>query len=153
MNRYLIGGVTAILLMLGGFFLWQGFSNRSQNALKAAALPSLPMGDDSLEGDAPPGLPEPPGAAPKSKEEKRFNRYDRDKDGIITRVEMMSSRTKAFKTLDKDGNNLLSFEEWAAKTSDKFAGADADKNGRLSRPEFATTAPKPKAKPVCNCND
>jgi hypothetical protein len=153
MNRYLIGGLSAILMLVGGFFIWQGFANRTgtANALTAATLPTLPVGDADLDGAAPPELPEPPSAAPKSREEKRFNRYDRDKNGAITRIELMSSRTKAFKTLDKDGNNLLSFEEWAAKTAEKFSGADADKNGNLTRPEFATTAPKRKAKPDCNC--
>ena len=35
--------------------------------------------------------------------------------------------------------------------SDRFAGADADKSGDLTRAEFATTAPKPAAKPKCRC--
>ena len=63
----------------------------------------------------------------------------------------MSSRTAAFRKLDKDGNNLLTFEEWAAATGQRFAGADADKSGDLTRAEFATTAPKPAAKPKCSC--
>src|SRR3546814_1772651 len=72
---------------------------------------------------APP--PMPPSAPQQTREERRFARYDRNRDDIITRTEMLSSRTKAFRKLDMDGNNLLSFEEWAVKTSDRFAGADA----------------------------
>src|SRR3546814_12256555 len=67
---------------------------------------------------APP--PMPPSAPQQTREERRFARYDRNRDDIITRTEMLSSRTKAFRKLDMDGNNLLSFEEWAVKTSDRF---------------------------------
>ncbi len=151
MNRILLGGLSALLLLIGGYFVLQATAPGKGNAITAAALPGLPLGDADAQGDAPPELVDPPAAAPKSREEKRFNRYDRDRNGAITRVELMSSRTKAFKTLDKDGNNLLSFEEWAVRTSDKFATADADRDGKLTRAEFATTAPKRRAKPACNC--
>ncbi|WP_409574746.1 hypothetical protein [Sphingopyxis sp. PET50] len=70
---------------------------------------------------------------------------------MISRVEMMSTRTAAFRKLDKDRNNLLTFEEWAAATGDRFAGADKDKSGGLSRAEFATTAPKRAAVAKCKC--
>src|SRR3546814_2127686 len=99
------------------------------------------------------GAPPPmPSSAPhQTREERRFARYDRIRDDIITRTEMLSSRTKAFRKLDMDGNNLLSFEEWAVKTSDRFAGADADANGKLTAAEFATTAPKRSPRPKCKC--
>ena len=80
----------------------------------------------------------------------RFNRYDRNGDESITRIEMMSCRTDAFRKLDKDGNNLLTFEEWAVATSDRFAGADGDGNGQLTRTEFRTTRPK-RSVPRCKC--
>ena len=57
-------------------------------------------------GPAPPTPPEAPKA---SREEVRFNRYDRNRDELVSRLEMMGSRTKAFKALDTDGNNLLTF--------------------------------------------
>ena len=56
-----------------------------------------------------------------SREEQRFFRYDRNRDRLITRNEMLSSRTEAFRALDRDGNNLLTFEEWAAATGERFA--------------------------------
>ena len=86
-----------------------------------------------------------------AREQKRFFRYDRNRDLKITRSEMLSSRTAAFRKLDKDGNNLLTFEEWAVATVDKFEGADGDGNRELSPEEFATTAPKRRAKPACRC--
>ena len=94
--------------------------------------------------------PTPPKAYMASREEKRFNRYDRDRDEVITRLELMSSRTKAFRKLDKDGNNLLSFEEWAVATSDRFEKADRNQNNQLTRFEFRTTRPKRSA-PRCKC--
>ena len=108
----------------------------------------LPKGAPNAKGKPP---PMPAEASPQTREQKRFARYDRDRDGVITRLEMMGSRTKVFKALDKDGDNLLSFEEWAVATSDRFAGADANKDGKLTPAEFATTAPKRTPKPKCTC--
>lgn len=81
----------------------------------------------------------------------RFNRYDRNRDELISRVEMMGSRTKAFRQLDKDGNNLLTFEEWAVATGERFAIADMNRDSLLTRKEFVRTRPKAAQKPTCRC--
>ncbi|MEQ1510872.1 MAG: hypothetical protein ABL909_10800 [Sphingopyxis sp.] len=150
MNRFLIGGVSALFMLTGGIFLWQGYSQAP--AADIAALPppdvGLPVADPNLRGAPPPA---PPSANPASREERRFARYDRNRDGTITRIEMLSSRTQAFRRLDKDGNNLLSFEEWAAATGQRFAGADSDRSGALTAAEFATTAPQRRAQARCRC--
>ncbi len=157
MGRFLAGSVAALLLVAGGLFWWEGRDGANRAALIAQPLPAprgdpLPdAGDPNAVGKPP---PMPPRATARTREEKRFDRYDRDRDNIITRNEMMASRAAAFRKLDKDGNNLLSFEEWAVATSDRFAGADANKDGKLTRAEFATTAPKPspsKTPIACNC--
>ena len=70
--------------------------------------------------------PQAPEATAKSREQKRFSRVDKDKDGRIEKEEVLAPRRKAFAKLDTNGNGALSFEEWAAKTIDKFGGADAD---------------------------
>lgn len=141
MAKSLIGAVAAILLLLGGWFAWMGLGGEPDAVAIAAPPPeaALPVADARLVG-APP--PEPPRAREASREERRFARYDRNRDGTVTRVEMLSTRTNAFRRLDKDGNNLLSFEEWAVATSDRFAGADGDRSGGLNPAEFATTAPR-----------
>jgi hypothetical protein len=92
-----------------------------------------------------------PEATAKSREEKRFNRVDKDKDGRIVVEELLQPRRKAFAKLDTNGDGRLSFEEWAVRTIDKFQDADADRNAQLSRAEYATTAPKPSKKPKCRC--
>src|SRR3546814_1864328 len=71
----------------------------------------------------PPAAPE---ASEQKREERRFNRYDKDRDEAITREEYLASRRKAFAKLDVNGDGRLSFEEWAIRTTDKFAKADAD---------------------------
>jgi len=96
-------------------------------------------------------LPDPPEASPESREQRRFNRYDKNEDSLISREEMLATRVTAFEKLDTNKDRLLSFEEWAVATSDKFAKADADGSKTLSRAEFATTAPKRKPKPKCAC--
>lgn len=154
MGRTLAAGMAVLLAVAGGLFWWQGqASNQPIPALAAPpspppAIEALPEGDPDAVGKAP---PMPSQASPQSREQKRFARYDRNRDGIITRIEMLGSRTKAFKALDKDGDNLLSFEEWAVATSDRFGAADSDRDGKLTPAEFATTAPKRSAKPKCKC--
>lgn len=151
--RGLASGAFAALILAGaGLFWWQGRAQVEEAAppppeieasLDPEALPSADPGD--LRG---PDLPE---ATELTREQRRFYRYDRDRDQRITRGEMLSSRTKAFRKLDKDGNNLLTFEEWAVATVDRFEGADADRDNALTPEEFRTTAPKQRAKPACRC--
>lgn len=154
MTRFIAGAVACLLLVTGGLFWWQGQARNQRlddpvNDKGAQAPLALPAGDEDAMGEAPPMPPEAPEV---DREARRFNRYDVNRDNIITRLELMSSRTAAFRKLDKDGNNLLSFEEWAVRTSDRFAGADANNDGKLTRAEFATTAPKRTApKPDCKC--
>lgn len=151
MSRMVLGGVIAILFLSGAIFLWRGFAEAPGPAI-AAAPPSndaLPVAAGNMTGTPPPEVPT---ATPRTREQKRFDRYDRNRDGIVTRVEMLSTRSAAFRRLDRDGNNLLSFEEWAVATSNRFAGADADDDGRLTATEFATTAPPRRAQRTnCNC--
>ena len=143
MARYLAILASSLLLIAGAVLFWQA------KADKAEALP-LPPAPQATSRLAP--LPEPPEATPKSREQKRFARADKDDDGRITAAELFEPRRKAFAKLDSNGNGSLSFEEWAAKTIDKFHGADKDKSGWLTPAEYATTAPPPpKKKPRCGC--
>ena len=88
---------------------------------------------------------------PADREAKRFKRYDKDKDGVISRDEYLAARHKAFAKLDTDHDGKLSFDEYSVKAIGKFTDADADHNGKLSAEEFATTAVKrkPRTKAVC----
>lgn len=154
MGRFLAGTMGALLLVAGGLFWWQGHAPNAATPAAAfappppAAIEPLPEGDANAVGDAP---PMPGEASPQSREQRRFARYDRNRDGVITRVEMMGSRTKAFKAMDKDNDNLLSFEEWAVATSDRFGAADGNGDGRLTPEEFAKTAPVRKPQAKCRC--
>ncbi|WP_226896010.1 EF-hand domain-containing protein [Polymorphobacter sp. PAMC 29334] len=88
---------------------------------------------------------------PADREAKRFSRYDKDKDGAITRDEYFVSRKKAFAKLDINHDDKLSFEEYSVKAIAKFDAADTKHDGRLTPEEFATTAVKrrPRTKAVC----
>src|SRR3546814_9223897 len=50
---------------------------------------------------SPPAAPE---ASEQKREERRFNRYDKDRDEAITREEYLASRRKAFAKLDVNGD-------------------------------------------------
>ena len=142
MMRFFAGAAASFLLLTGAFLLWQG------RAEEAPLLPAAPPAQPMI---APSARLDPPEATPKSREEKRFSRADKDKNGRIEREELLASRRKAFAKLDKNGNGALSFDEWAVKTIDKFAGADKDRSGWLSAAEYATTAPPPPKKKRCSC--
>ena len=155
MNRMLLGGLGALLLVSLGLFWWQGRAQVEEaapppepaelvSAADAGALPAADVGD--MQG------PTPPVATELSREQRRFFRYDRNRDLKISRNEMLSTRSDAFRKLDQDGNNLLTFEEWAVATATRFDGADANGDRELTADEFATTRPKTvRKKPACRC--
>jgi hypothetical protein len=152
-NRIVLGAFIALLLVGVGLFWLQGRAEVERGAPPpepAAAKPD-PLAIPSANVAGLRG-PTPPEATELTDEQQRFFRYDRNRDGRITRNEMLSSRTAGFRKLDKDGNNLLTFEEWAVATVDRFSGADANHDNQLDQREFATTAPKPVAKGRCNCS-
>lgn len=146
MLRFFAGAAACFLMMTGIFFIWQG------RAEEGAALPDAPP--PRMAGPAliqPAVLGPAPEATPKTREQKRFARADKDDDGRITREELLQPRRKAFAKLDANGDGRLAFEEWAVKTLDKFGGADKDRSGWLAPAEYATTAPKTRPKPRCRC--
>ena len=146
MVRFLAGAAACFLMMTGAFLLWQG---RAEGGID---LPEPPPARPAAQSVlAAPAVLRAPEASPKSREERRFSRADKDDDGRITRAELLQPREKAFAKLDKNGNGTLSFEEWAVRTIDKFDGADADRSGWLTPAEYATTAPKTRPKPKCRC--
>jgi hypothetical protein len=148
----LVAGLVAALLLLSGTVLY--FTGKAAEPELPPAPPAVRPAPLVAAASSPSlaGVRTPPQASPRSREEKRFARADKDDDGRITAVELFEPRRKAFTKLDKDENGALSFEEWAVKTVDKFASADGDRSGWLSPAEFASTAPKPpKRKAVCSC--
>lgn len=147
MARILAGVIAFFLLLTGGLLIWQG--RAEEPTIPIAPHPRLAALPGPMTLSAIPAAPE---ADPKSKEEKRFGRADKDDNGQISLAELVEPRRKAFAKLDLNHDGKLSFEEWAAKTIDKFEGADADKSKWLTPAEYATTAPKPaRKKPACSC--
>src|SRR5262245_6224029 len=121
MNRILLGALAALLLVAAGVFWWQGRAATERGAPPPAAMTALASAapsDDLLSADGR-GLQgaEPPAADEVTREQRRFDRLDRNRDSTITRNEILAPRAAAFRELDKDHNNLLSFEEWAVRTS------------------------------------
>jgi len=145
--RFFAGAAACFLFMTGIFLIWQSRAE-GLTALPAAPAPrafNAPM----ISAAGPLQAPE---ASSKSREEKRFSRADKNKDGRIDNEELFGARRKAFAKLDANGNGSLSFDEWAAKTIGKFQGADKDRNGFLTAAEYATTAPPPPKHKTCSCN-
>ncbi len=143
MWRFLAGVGSALLLTGVGLFWWT--SERPETPLAQALVPAA-----SASPVTDPPAP-PPEAEERTREEKRFDRYDKDRDQAITPDEYLTSRRKAYAKLDANRDGRLSFDEWAKKTTDKFAKADADRSRALSRTEFATTKMVRKAPAKCAC--
>ena len=135
MLRFLAGAAAAFLFLTGSFLLWQS------HAQETSSLPAAPPPRSASPSATGPTRFDVPEASAKSREEKRFSRADKDKNGRIEREELLGPRRKPFAKLDTNGNGALSFEEWAAKSIDKFQGADKDRTGWLTQAEYATTAP------------
>jgi hypothetical protein len=148
MLRIAAGAGSLLLLAAACFFIWRGTAQG-----EAAAISQPPVED--VQAPPPAGRPAtPPSADDRTREQRRFDRADRDNDGRVTLAELTYPRQRAFQRLDSNRDGRLSFEEWAARTLEKFAGADADRDRALSRTEFATTAPRrraPARSARCNC--
>lgn len=156
MNRIVLGAFAALMLATAGLFWWQGRAETEQGApppeLGDVGVDpqdgEIDLPDEDGAGQLGPALPE---VDEESREERRFNRLDRNRDNLVSRNEMLSPRVAAFRKLDRDGNNLLSFEEWAVMTSNRFKGADGNGDRQLTRQEFERTKPKQAARPQCRC--
>jgi hypothetical protein len=147
MWRYFVGGAAALLLAVAGMFLFRGAATPETPlppappaALSASAQDEAPLPDQA------------PRASDRSREQKRFDRYDKDRNDAIAREEFLVPRRKAFAKLDVNGDGRLSFDEWAVRTTNRFAEADKDKSNTLTRAEFATTAPKRRAPTRARCS-
>ncbi|MCA1653991.1 MAG: histidine kinase [Sphingomicrobium sp.] len=151
MNRIMAGAGITLLLTTGAFLFWQGHAEGRSGLPTAPAAQSAATANPRLFAMASPELPGAPEASRKTREEKRFSRADKDKDGKITEEELLMPRRKAFAKLDADHNGSLSFNEWAAKTIGKFEGADDDHSGWLTETEYAETAPKARVHTRCSC--
>jgi hypothetical protein len=146
--RFFAGVAVCFLLMTGAFLLWQSHAEHAAVAPdgstpRSSSGFSLFGSDDSLQA---------PDASEKTREQKRFSRYDKNKDGKVQIDEYLAARRKNFDKLDLDHNGQLAFQEYAAKAIEKFNGAGGRK-GFLTEAEFATTAP-PRAKhrkTGCSC--
>ena len=145
MLRFLAGVACCFLLMTGAFLIWQS------RAEQAPGLPAAPTsaGSSWFGSSEPLKAPE---ADQKTREQKRFSRYDKNKDGKVEEDEYLAARRRNFDKLDVDHNGALSFQEYASKGIDKFNAAGGRK-GWLTEAEFATTAPtrSTKRKASCSC--
>ncbi|MFO1241360.1 MAG: histidine kinase [Sphingomonadaceae bacterium] len=143
MWRYVGGGIAALLLTVAGMLFW------SSQAGTKSLLGTPPAARDEPLGIADVGAPLE--ASERTREQRRFSRYDADENGAVSRDEYLQSRRKSYARLDLDGDGKLSFEEYAAKAVKKFASADRDKTGALTPAEFLATrvARKPGVKGNC----
>lgn len=131
MWRFLAGVASAMLLMTAGLIIWRSTADAVQSPLPAASAPEA--GFSAVD------VTPPIEATERTREQKRFDRYDKDRNGIVSRAEYLLSRQKAYAKLDTNGDGKLSFEEYAVKTASKFAKADRDRTGALTAAEFLTT--------------
>ncbi|MES2044337.1 MAG: histidine kinase [Pseudomonadota bacterium] len=146
MWRYLAGGA-AILLLAGAGATLLGSRAHPGAPLLAAAAPA-----QTAAGSAP--LPDTvPEAGDRTREQKRFGRYDKDRNGQVTREEYLAQRRKAYAKLDTNHDGVLSFDEWAVKAETKFAAADRDRSGAMNPTEFAATAVKRNTRPRPKCRN
>ena len=152
MKRVLAGIAASLLLITGATLMWRGSAQAPGTlALPPAPAPRLAAAAVAASPVTLAPIGQAPSADPKSKEEKRFARADKNDDGRISLAELVEPRRKAFAKLDLNQDGKLGFEEWAVKTIGKYEEANDDGNGWLTPTEYAATAPKVRAKPACSC--
>jgi hypothetical protein len=81
MNRLVLGGVVTLLLVAVGLFWWQGRAEVERGA--PPPLPEVVKPDPEDLPEVDPGEltgPEPPEATELTREQRRFFRYDRNRD-------------------------------------------------------------------------
>lgn len=146
MLRFAAAIGSGLLLVAAGFFVWKGVAQQED------AIPPPGAGEPVAASRAAPARP--PAADERTKEQRRFDRADRDSDGRVTLDELYYPRRRAFQRLDTDGDGRLVFEEWATRTATKFGEADANRDQALDRREFQATAPRrrtPSRPKGCDC--
>lgn len=132
MGRFIAGVISTLLFVSAGIFIWRGqVENVSAIPAPPVSVDVSPMTLADVSG--------PPTATEKTREQKRFSRYDKDKNGAVAREEYLIARRKAFAKFDVNGDGRLVFEEYAIKTTTKFAKADSDRSGQLTPAEFLAT--------------
>jgi hypothetical protein len=144
MWRYFVGGAGALVLAFAAMFLFRGSAEFEPKLPPSPVAQAEAQAEDALPAEA-------PRATERTREQKRFDRLDKDKSDAISRDEFLNLRRRAFAKLDANGDGRLSFDEWAIRSTTRFGTADKDKSGALTRAEFATTAPKRRAQPRCAC--
>ena len=156
MLKFAAGAGAALFLVLSGFFIWQSVAQRDPGLTVPDYFTSEIVAQEEEEGSSGqegPALP--PAADARTKEQRRFDRADKDKSGALALEELFMPRRRAFARLDKNGDGRLAFEEWAVRTSTRFGEADRNRDSQLTREEFATTAPRRRAptrnKANCAC--
>ncbi len=139
----------AVVLLAVALMLWSRADGGSADATapqvpEGAVLPAVDAAPDLAlqEEMAALDLAEP--ARPKTREEKRFARADRNDDGAISQAEFLATRRRNFDRLDANGDGVLAFEEYAAEGIRRFADVDRNGDRRLDPAEFALTARPPK---------
>ena len=140
MGRFIAGVISALLFVSAGIFIWRGQVD------SAAAIAAAPINEETAAMTLV-DVNGPPTATEKTREQKRFGRYDKDKNGAIERDEYLTARRKAFAKLDVSGDGRLMFEEYAIKTTTKFAKADRDGSNKLTPAEFLSTLVARKSQP------
>lgn len=143
MWRYVAGAIAALLATTAGMLMWSSLAGTKSLVSGPPTARNAPLG--------PVDVAAPLEASEKTREQRRFSRYDADQSGVVSRDEYLLSRRKAYSRLDLDGDGKLSFEEYAAKAVKKFSGADRDRSGTLTPGEFLTTRVARKSGPKGNC--
>jgi hypothetical protein len=143
LRRFFAGAGACLLLMTSAFLIWQSRAERGPGLPDAPPARAAGLFGDESRLQA-------PEASSKSREEKRFSRYDRNKDGKVQADEYLAARHRNFDKLDADHNGALSFQEYAIKGIEKFNTAGGRK-GWLSPAEYVATAPPAPKRKTCSC--
>ena len=139
MWRFLAGVAATLVLVSAGLFLWNARADR------ASPIPAAPQMVAAADSDV--ELAPPPAASEKTREEKRFARYDKDRNGAIAQGEYLAARRKAFRQARRRTMTASCLRRMGGEGVQKFAAADKDKIGATERRRIRDHRVVRKAKP------
>ena len=134
MLRFLTGAGSATLLLLAGFFIWKGVASRAENP-----VPNAPV-ETASAADIPEVPGQPPSADARTREQRRFDRADRDNNGNVTLEEMTYQRRRNYQRLDANHDGVIDETE-IANASAALKTLDKNGDGKLTMDELMGPRP------------
>ena len=150
----MLAAVCALLLTGAELCWWQARAATEHSAPPPSLAAGGPASEEPLSFDHAGGLrgAAPPEADPVTREQKRFDPLDCNREGRIAANEMLAPSRGGLPQARCRSQQSAVIPGLAVRTIKQFSGADANHDGALTRKEFATTKRNSGEHLACRCS-